>query len=292
MTSLREIIKSLFNEIKAVLRGFAHETETALKERLKKLLITSIIISILLALTISFIGSAAIFTQIGSLEYLMTSMPAWKAWCITGISSGVIGALTLLGLFLFIRKQLKSAPLPATAKTENTLAEVTMVTKDAKIERVDAEIDEISKRILLELETASSTDLSDAYYAKMMLRLSDAHYAKGVLQKIGVSKSGAENELEKRAVIKVLLFSTWLQRLYFIIRSFLMGLIGASVTYLTIWYLGSINVIESIVIGTFVFVFSLAVTRLFDTQITQVTKKIVELMASHRGIRDFIMKHF
>jgi hypothetical protein len=125
-----------------------------------------------------------------------------------------------------------------------------------------------------------------------MLRLSDAHYAKGVLQKMGGDKSGAENELEKRAVIKVLLFSTWLQRLYFIIRSFLMGLISASVTYLVVWYLGSINVLGSIVIGSSAFVFSLGVTRLFDTQITQATKKIVDLMTSHRAIRDFIMKHF
>jgi hypothetical protein len=292
LTSLREIIEILFNEIKAVLREFVHETEAALNKRLKKLLITSIIISILLVLTISFIGSAAIFAQIGSLEYLMTFMPAWKAWYITGISSGVIGALILLGLFLFIRKRLKSSQPPTTVKPEKTAAEVTVVTKDAKTEKVDAEIDEISQRILLELESASSTDLSDARYAKMMLRLSDAHYAKGVLQKIGGDKSGAENELEKRAVIKVLLFSTWLQRLYFIIRSFLMGLISAAVTYLIIWYLGSINVIGSIIIGTFAFVFSLAVTRLFDTQITQATKKIVELMTSHRAIRDFIMKHF
>jgi ABC-type multidrug transport system fused ATPase/permease subunit len=292
LTSLREIIEILFNQIKAVLREFVHETEVSLKKRLKKLLITSIIISILLVLTISFIGSAAIFTQIGSLEYLMTFMPAWKAWYVTGISSAVIGALVLLGLFLFIRKELKSSQLPVTVKPENKAAEVPLVTKDAKIERVDAEIDQISQRILLELESASSTDLSDARYAKMMLRLSDAHYAKGVLQKIGGSKSGAENELEKRAVIKVLLFSTWLQRLYFIIRSFLMGLVSAAVTYLIIWYLGSINVVGSIIIGTFVFVFSLAVTRLFDTQITQVTKKIVELMTSHRAIRDFIMKHF
>jgi len=71
-----------------------------------------------------------------------------------------------------------------------------------------------------------------------------------------------------------------------------MGLISAAVTYLVVWYLGSINVVGSIIIGTFVFVFSLVVTRLFDTQITQATKKIVELMASHRAIRDLIMKHF
>jgi hypothetical protein len=292
MPTIKEIIMLLFNEIKAILKEYLNETETALKKRLKKLLITSIIFSVLLALVISFIGSASLFSLIGSLEYLMTFMPAWKAWYITGISSGVIGALILLGLFLFIRKQLRSSQLPATPKPEKIVAEATKVTKDAKIERVDAEIDEISKRILLELESASSTDLSDARYAKMMLRLSDAHYAKGVLQKIGGDKSGAENELEKRAVIKVLLFSTWLQRLYFIIRSFLMGLISAGVTFLIVWYLGSINVVGSIIIGIFVFAFSLAVTRLFDTQITQVTKKIVELMASHRAIRDFIMKHF
>jgi hypothetical protein len=166
-----------------------------------------------------------------------------------------------------------------------------MATKDAQIERVDAEIDKITQRILLELESASSKNLSDAHYAKMMLHLSDIHYAKRVLQQIE-NVTPTENEIEKRAVIKVLLFSTWLQRLYFIIRSFLMGLIGAAVTYFVIWYLGSINVVGSIILGTFVFVFSLVVTRLFDVQITKATKKIVELLASHRTIRDFIMKHF
>ena len=289
MPTIKEIIKALFNEIKDILKENLNETETALKKRLKKILITSIIVSVLTALVISFIGSASLFILIGSLKYLMTFMPAWTAWYITGISSGVIGALILLGLLLIIRKQLRSSPVPATSKPE---IGGTMVIEDAKTDRVDAEIDEISQRILLELESASSTDLSDASYAKMMLRCSDINYTKGVLQKIGGIKSGAENELEKRAVIKVLLFSTWLQRLYFIIRSFLMGLISAAVTYLIVWYLGSINVIGSIIIGTFVFVFSLVVTRLFDTQITQATKKIVELMASHRAIRDFIMKHF
>jgi hypothetical protein len=169
-----------------------------------------------------------------------------------------------------------------------------MVTKDAD-KRVDAEIDEIAQRILLELESASSKDLSDARYAKMMLRLSDVHYAKRVLQQIGnVTKqsSGVESEIEKRAVIKVLLFSTWVQKLYFIIRSFLMGEIGAGVTFLFIWYLGKIDAIEMFEFGIFVFALTLVITRLFDTQITKATKKIVELMANHRTVRDFIMNHF
>ena len=170
-----------------------------------------------------------------------------------------------------------------------------MVTKAAKIERVDAEIDEIAQRILLELESASSEDLSDVRYAKMMLHLSDVHYAKRVLKQIGSVKkqsSGVESEIEKRAVIKVLLFSTWLQRLYFIIRSFIMGQIGAAATFLLILSVGSIDAITGFVFGIFVFVFGLVITRLFDVQITKATKKLVELLASHRTVRDFIMKHF
>jgi hypothetical protein len=291
VTTIKEIIAAAVKEVKKILKDYLNETETALKKRAKNLLITGIIISILLALIISLIGSASLFGLVGSLEYLMTFMPSWQAWYITGISSAIIGGLILLGLFLFIRKQLKSTQPPTTSKPEITAVKAPLVTKDAPIEKVDAEIDEISQRILKELESASSTDLSDARYAKMMLHLSDAHYAKGVLQKIG-SDTGVEKDLEKKAIIKVLLFSTWLQRLYFIIRSFLMGLISAAVTYLIIGFLGSINVVGSIIIGTFAFVFSLAVTRLFDAQITQVTKKIVDLMASHRAIRDFTMKHF
>jgi hypothetical protein len=106
--TIKEIIEALFKEIKGILKEYLNEAETALKKRLKKLLIISIIVSVLLALVISFVGSASLFILIGSLKYLMTFMPAWKAWYITGITSGVIGALLLLALFIIIRKQLKS----------------------------------------------------------------------------------------------------------------------------------------------------------------------------------------
>jgi hypothetical protein len=179
----------------------------------------------------------------------------------------------------------------ATKDDDNNL-DNKMVTKDAKIERVDAEINEISQRILLELESASSKDLKDVRYAKMMLHLSDIHYAKRILLQIGKPAPGAESDIEKRAVIKVLLFSTWLQRLYFIIRSFLMGLISSAATFLLILSVGTIDALTGAFFGIFVFIFSLAITRLFDAQITKATKKIIELMANHKKVRDFIMNHF
>jgi hypothetical protein len=170
-----------------------------------------------------------------------------------------------------------------------------MVTGEAKPERVDAEIDEIAQRILSELETASSKDLSDTHYAKKMLHLSDVNYAKKVLLQMGSApkqSKEAESDIEKRAVIKVLLFSTRVQRLYFIIRSFIMGEIGAAATFLLIWYIGSVDAIKGFEVGILVFVFSLVITRLFDAQITRATRRIVELMANHRTVRDFIMNHF
>jgi len=108
MSFVREIIESLLKEIKAVVRDYVHETSAALKKRLQKLLIAVIVSSVLLALVISFFGSAALFLLIGQLKYLSTMMPAWEAWDIMGLTSGVIGVSLLLVLYIIIRKQLRT----------------------------------------------------------------------------------------------------------------------------------------------------------------------------------------
>ncbi len=68
----------------------------------------------------------------------------------------------------------------------------------------DDEIEKITHRIMMELETASSKDLSDVHYAKKILQLSDLHYTNRILQEIESVSSGAEGVIEKRAVVKVL----------------------------------------------------------------------------------------
>jgi predicted transcriptional regulator len=85
-----------------------------------------------------------------------------------------------------------------------------MAIKDAKIERakaelerIDAEIDKIAQRILSELEGASSKDLSDALYAKTMLRLSEVHYAKRMLEQIGSVKKQSTGAIGKTIVMDV-----------------------------------------------------------------------------------------
>jgi len=157
---------------------------------------------------------------------------------------------------------------------------------------IDDDIAEISQRIMVELETASSKDLSEAKYAKKILQLSDLDYTKNLLHEMESVPSGAERIIEKRAVIQALLVSTWLQRLYFIIRAALMSVLGGVVTFFYVSFFGQIGVVLAIVMGVFIFIVGLIVTRLFDTQIVKATKYIVRRLGHHKKIREFIMNHF
>jgi uncharacterized membrane protein YccC len=110
--SLREIIGAILSEIKVILKAYMNEAEAAVKKRIKRLIIISIVGSVLMALGISFIGSASLFILIGSYKYLSTSMPAWEALYIMGITSGIIAGVLFFGLFIIIRKQLRSPEKP------------------------------------------------------------------------------------------------------------------------------------------------------------------------------------
>jgi len=161
-----------------------------------------------------------------------------------------------------------------------------------KLSMIDDDIAEISQRIMVELETASSKDLSEAKYAKKILQLSDLNYTKNLLHEIESVPSGAESVIEKRAVIKALLLSTWLQRLYFIIRAAIMSVLGGAVTFFYVSFFGEIGVVLAVVMGVLIFIVGLIVTRLFDNQIVKVTKYIVRRLGRHKKIREFIMNHF
>ena len=156
----------------------------------------------------------------------------------------------------------------------------------------DNDIAEISQRIMVDIESASSKDLSDARYARKILQLSDLNQTKSLFREIESVPPGPECVIEKRAVIKALLLSTWLQRLYFIIRSALLSMLAMVVTFFYVSFFGEIGVVLAVIMGVLIFIIGLAVTRLFDVQIVKVTKYIVNRLADYPKIRDFIMNHF
>lgn len=158
--------------------------------------------------------------------------------------------------------------------------------------KIDEEIDNIAHKIIAEIETASSKEIADASYVKKILQLSDLQHTTKLFVEIEQVTAGSVCTTEKKAVIKALLLSTWMQRLYFIIRSFLMTLIGSVITFFYIMYFGTINIYQGLLLGVLIFVLTLLITRFFDGQIVRATKKIIRWLAKHKDTRDFIMNHF
>lgn len=100
------MIVDFLSDVKCILKEYVHETEVAIKKRIQKIVVAAIIAVVLLALVVAFFGVAVLFILVGLLKYLSTFMPAWEAWFVIGVTSAVIGAVVLVGLFLILRKQL------------------------------------------------------------------------------------------------------------------------------------------------------------------------------------------
>jgi hypothetical protein len=102
----------------------------------------------------------------------------------------------------------------------------------------------------------------------------------------------SECDRRKNSVLKLLSTSVKTQRLYFILRTILMGLISALITFTVIIYLESINFTQAIFLGIFVFTFSLMFSRLFDDQIVSISLKIIRFLEKHKRLRTVILKAF
>lgn len=94
------------------------------------------------------------------------------------------------------------------------------------------------------------------------------------------------------SVVRVLIAYTWTQRLYFIIRSALMGIMGAVITAIIVQILGTVNSTQVIIIGNASFIVTLVITRLFDVPITQSSGLFVRSLSRRKRLRVFILNHF
>ena len=285
--SLKEIIYSLLNEVKSILREYLRETETALKKRLQRLLITGIVVSVLVALVILLIGSAALFLLVGSLKYLSTFMPVWMAWTIMGLTSAVIAALLFVVLFIYIKKQMKS---PTTKQTSTT-----MQTGGASIDEIksslDKETDEIAQKIASLIGKNDAKDLAGSSEIKKILRFTDADRARKLLAHLDKVSNQDEQNMGKVAIVKELLLSTWKQRLYFVVRAAVMGILSAVLTFGCILVFGAIDFTLGIILSIGSFGFALVVSRLFDDQIVNLTTRIITFLGGHRSLRNLVINH-
>jgi len=145
---------------------------------------------------------------------------------------------------------------------------------------------------MTEIENKSSKELAESDEMIKILHFTNMHHAKTLLQHMNEAPTITERNIGKQAVIKALLLSMWHQRLYFIVRSFIMGILGASLTIVFVLIFGSINLILEIPLGLFSFIFTLATSRLIDVQIVKATRIIVDFLANHNRVRDFVLSYF
>ena len=124
-----------------------------------------------------------------------------------------------------------------------------------------------------ELEKAPIKELGDAAYT-------------------GEGKTNANLQFERmqKTVMGALVGSVRIQRLYFVIRSVIMGLIGSLMYFLVVWYLGTIDAAQAVFLGLFVFVTSLVISRVFDTQIVRASKRMFSLLNKYKWLRTFVLK--
>jgi hypothetical protein len=160
------------------------------------------------------------------------------------------------------------------------------------ISSADDEVDEIAGKIVAEVEQTKSKDLAESDEMIKILHLTNTRHAKMLLDYADEAPTKKERDIGKKAVVQALLVSTWHSRLYFIIRSFIMGLFGAILSFTFLLIFHAITLELQIPLGIFSFIFSLAVSRLFDVQIVRATKLIVDYLGAHQSIRDFVLNHF
>ncbi|HTY75917.1 MAG TPA: hypothetical protein VMD05_10175 [Candidatus Nanoarchaeia archaeon] len=156
---------------------------------------------------------------------------------------------------------------------------------------IDKQIEEISQGILVNIEQTSLKDLSSSNEVANLLHLTDVHRAKNLVEHLDKASTQTERNSGKIEVIKALLLASWLQRLYFIIRSLIMGILSAVIYLTAIIVLGSINFANGIVLGVFSFAFSLVVSRFFDKQIVRITKAVVTFLGKHQRLKDVVINH-
>jgi len=154
------------------------------------------------------------------------------------------------------------------------------------------EVDEIAQKIVSEVERTKSKYLVESDEMIRILHLTNTHHAKMFLEHAEEAPTKRERDIGKKAVVEALLVSTWHTRLYFIIRAFIMGLFSAAITLISVLTFHSITLALEIPLGIFSFVFSLAASRLLDVQIVRATRIIVDYLASHKNLRNFILNHF
>jgi len=139
--------------------------------------------------------------------------------------------------------------------------------------------DELMMAIQVELDQIVSKEVCDAVYES---------HSREVKEK-GVKEMDEECKTRKGAIISVISSSVCLERLYFVIRSSVMGLITGLLTYAVISIFLVTNFFELVLLGVFAFFVSLLISRYFDGPIVKLCNYILKFLDRYQRLRNFVL---
>jgi hypothetical protein len=142
--------------------------------------------------------------------------------------------------------------------------------------------DGLVENVLRELEN----DLIQKVHSKDIV---DCAFASTVINQVNTRE---EKEKVKKNIAKAFVVSSWTQRMYFVVRTVIMTILGAIITLAVFWRLGTINVVEDFTLGISTYVICLGLTRLFDMKIFNLSQNVLGYLGGHTKLRDFIVKNF
>ena len=80
--------------------------------------------------------------------------------------------------------------------------------------------------------------------------------------------------------------------LYFILRSIIMGLLGAVLFALLVWALKLTDIVHLLLASVLNFFLSLFISRLFDAQTKRSVERMLRILVKYPRIRGFLLKNF
>jgi hypothetical protein len=144
----------------------------------------------------------------------------------------------------------------------------------------EEENDELLIAVQIELDKAVTKEVCDAVYETAALPP----------QELTRQNLDAECKTRKTVIMGVISNSVNLERLYFIVRSSIMGGMTGILTFAIISLLKVTSFLQLAFIGVFIFVVSLVASRVFDKSVVRLSNLIIAYLGRHKKIKEFILK--
>ncbi len=148
------------------------------------------------------------------------------------------------------------------------------------VKNVEPEDDELMLAVQIELDKAVTKEVCDAVYETASLPPEEKT----------AQKLDHECESRKNVIMNVIANSINLERLYFIIRSSIMGLITGILTFSIISVLKITDFFQLIFLGLAIFIISLVASRVLDKSVVKICNKAIFYLRKHKRIKNFIFK--